>query len=119
MNNWNDLSELEFAEHIRRFISDKCPAQIRFPKRRLRWEEVRDWYMALSSAGMLAPNWPIEYGGMGLTPSKALVYLETMEINGAPRLPDQGIINLGPLLIKHGNDEQRQRYLPKILSGEH
>ena len=119
MHNWNDLSELEFAEHIRRFIADNCPAEIRFPKRRLRWKEVREWYLALFSSGMLAPNWPTEFGGMGLTPAQALVYIETMEVNGAPRLPDQGIINLGPLLIKHGNNEQRQRYLPKILSGEH
>jgi alkylation response protein AidB-like acyl-CoA dehydrogenase len=119
MRNWNELSDAEFGEHIRRFIARHCPEALRFPKRRLRWTEVREWYLALSSEGMLAPNWPAEYGGMGLTPGKALVFMETMEVNGAPRLPDQGIINLGPLLIKHGNDEQRQRYLPKILSGEH
>lgn len=117
--NWNDLPESEFRENVRQFILEYCPPNLRFPKRRLRWKEVKDWYFTLASAGLLAPTWPITFGGMGLSPSKTLAYLETMEVNGAPRLPDQGIINLGPLLIKHGNDEQRRRYLPRILSGEH
>lgn len=116
---WNSLDDASFRQRVGDFVSQHCPPELRFPKRRLRVAEVRGWYRALSDAGMLAPAWPTKYGGMGLSPSKTLVYLETMEISGAPRLPDQGIINLGPLLIKHGTEEQRSKYLPRILSGEH
>jgi len=116
---WNSLGDGEFRAHVAGFVEQHCPKDLRFPKRRLLFSEVRDWYLALSGAGMLAPSWPTRFGGMGLDPAKTLAYLETMEVNGAPRLPDQGIINLGPLLIRHGTDEQRAKYLPRILSGEH
>jgi alkylation response protein AidB-like acyl-CoA dehydrogenase len=55
---------------------------------------------------------------MGLSQSKALVYLEELERSGAPRVMDQGLMNIGPLLIARGTDEQRRRFLPSILSGE-
>jgi alkylation response protein AidB-like acyl-CoA dehydrogenase len=116
---WNSVDDSSFRAHIAEFVRAHCPRELRFPKRRLRLAEVRDWYKALSNAEMLAPAWPARYGGMGLNPSKTLVYLEAMEASGAPRLPDQGIINLGPLLIKHGTEQQRAYYLPRILSAEH
>ena len=56
---------------------------------------------------------------MGLSQSKVLVYMEELERSGAPRVMDQGLMNIGPLLIARGTDEQRRRFLPKILSGEH
>jgi alkylation response protein AidB-like acyl-CoA dehydrogenase len=42
-----------------------------------------------------------------------------MESYGVGRVPDQGIINLGPVLIHYGTPEQQHEYMPKILSGEH
>ncbi len=118
MQDWNAMEDAEFREHIRDFVVSRCPAQLRFPKQRLLLAQSRQWYETLSKAGMLAPTWPAQYGGMGLNARKTLLFLETMEVNGAPRLPDSGIITLGPLLIKFGTDEQRAHYLPKILSGE-
>lgn len=55
---------------------------------------------------------------MGLPGDKYLAYIEEMEEYGVARLPDQGIINLGPILIRYGTVEQQNAYLPKILSGE-
>lgn len=117
--NWNSLSDDEFCSHVAAFVQAHCDPALRFPKRRLKLVEVRGWWRALFDAGLLAPAWPREHGGMGLDAGKTLVYLETMEGHGAPRLPDQGIINLGPLLIKYGSDWQKEFYLPKILTGEH
>lgn len=116
---WNALSDDEFRSHLAAFVHAHCDPALRFPKRRLRLAEVRGWWRALFEAGLLAPAWPREYGGMGLDAGKTLIYLETMEGHGAPRLPDQGIINLGPLLIKYGSEWQQAHYLPKILNGEH
>lgn len=75
--------------------------------------------MTMSRHGWLVPGWPREHGGMGLSQSKILVYMEELERCGAPRVMDQGLMNLGPVLIARGTEEQRQRFLPKILSGEH
>jgi alkylation response protein AidB-like acyl-CoA dehydrogenase len=56
---------------------------------------------------------------MGLSPGKLLIYLEEQERWGIARAPDQGIVMFGPLLMKWGTEEQKQKYLPPILAGEH
>jgi alkylation response protein AidB-like acyl-CoA dehydrogenase len=73
----------------------------------------------LSKKGWIAPNWPREYGGMGLAPAKLIIYMEEAERTGVGRMPDQGIITVGPMLIRFGNDAQRARFLPPIIAGEH
>lgn len=116
---WNALSDDEFRRIAADFFSTHVPKHLTYLSRRPRWAEVRDWYLTLSEHGWLVPSWPVEYGGMGLSASKALIQLEELERAGAPRLIDQGLMNLGPVLIARGTEEQRQRFLPKILSGEH
>lgn len=113
------MSENEFREAVREFLSAHYPKALRHPPRRLRLAEIKSWYLALSRQGWLAPAWPTEFGGMGLPADKLLMYFEEFENFGAARMPDQGIINLGPILIQNGTPEQIQYYLPKILSGEH
>jgi len=56
---------------------------------------------------------------MELPPAKLLAFIEEFEQYGVGRVPDQGILMIGPILIRYGTDEQKRRYLPKILSGEH
>lgn len=120
MRDWNALDEAAFRAEMRAFVEKNCPAQIRHHPRRIpRWETTRDWFLTLSKAGMLAPNWPAQHGGMGLSASKMLIYFEELERWGVPRLYDMGLFMLGPILIRHGTDAQKAQYLPRILSGEH
>lgn len=116
---WNALSDDEFRQTATAFFEDNVPRELRFLNRRPTWTEVRDWYHTLSSSGWLCPGWPVEYGGMGLAPSKYLIYVDELEQCGTPRVMDQGIMNLGPVLIARGTQAQREKYLPKILSAEH
>ena len=116
---WNTLDDEEFRRIAAAFFAQHVPQHLRHLSRRPRWAEVKDWYLTMSREGWLVPNWPTEWGGMGLSQSKVLVYLEELERSGAPRVMDQGLMNIGPLLIARGTDEQRRRFLPKILSGEH
>ena len=116
---YNARSDEEFRQLVTDFVTKNCPPELRFPSTRLGRTAISPWYQALSKAGWLCPGWPAKYGGMGLSGYKQLIYIEEMERNGAPRMPDQGIMNLGPLLIAHGSEEQKKEYLPKILSGEH
>jgi 3-oxochol-4-en-24-oyl-CoA dehydrogenase len=113
------LSEAEFRAVVRSFLRQHYPAHLRFPPRRLRWHEIRDWYMTLSRQGWLAPAWPKGHGGMELPPAKLLALFEEFEHYGVARMPDQGLMMIGPVLIRFGTAEQRARYLPRILSGEH
>ncbi|EHM01774.1 acyl-CoA dehydrogenase, middle domain protein [Acetobacteraceae bacterium AT-5844] len=112
------LDDASFRLHVRQWIEANYPAEMRFPRRRLHWHENRPWYLALSRKGWLAPNWPQEYGGMGLGATKQLIMIEELERHGCARVSDMGLIMLGPLLIKHGTEEQKRRFLPRILSGE-
>jgi alkylation response protein AidB-like acyl-CoA dehydrogenase len=116
---WNALSDEEFRRIAAEFFETHIPRHLKFLSRRPRWAEVSEWYLTMSRHGWLCPAWPQEWGGMGMSQSKALVYMEELERSGAPRVMDQGLMNIGPLLIAHGNDEQRRRFLPKIISGEH
>src|SRR5574337_807734 len=115
----NALTDEEFRQILAEFFAAHVPQHLRYLNRRPRWVEVRDWYLTLAQHGWLVPGWPVEWGGRGLSPSKMLVYLEELERSGAPRVMDQGLMNLGPVLIARGTDEQRRRFLPAILSGEH
>ena len=115
----SDLDDDAFRARVGQFVEANCPRHLRHLPRRPRWAEVKPWYQKLSEAGWLAPGWPRAHGGMGLSPTRQLIYIEEMERSGAPRLLDQGIMNLGPLLIAHGTEEQKAEYLPKVLSGEH
>ncbi|MGQ0502010.1 MAG: acyl-CoA dehydrogenase family protein [Panacagrimonas sp.] len=116
---WNALDDETFRQELRSFFRSHYPEELRYPKSRLRWSQVKDWYLALSKKGWLAPAWPVKYGGMGLTPAKLIIFTEETERHGVGRAPDMGITMVGPLLIQHGTEEQRAFYLPKILSGEH
>ena len=117
-DDYNDLSDAEFRALTRRFLAAAHPAELRFPQKRLHWEDAEPWYMILSQAGWLAPAWPREHGGMGLAPSKQLIYVEEFERFGAARTPDHGIMLLGPLLINYGSDAQKAHFLPRIIAGQ-
>jgi alkylation response protein AidB-like acyl-CoA dehydrogenase len=118
MTDWNAMSDEAFRAEARAFFENEFPAEFKFLPRRMRWSECRDWYLKLSKKGWIAPNWPREHGGMGLSPSKLLIYFEETERAGVGRMPDQGITMVGPTLIRFGNDAQRAHYLPKIIAGE-
>ncbi|MCB1396666.1 MAG: acyl-CoA dehydrogenase family protein [Rhodobacteraceae bacterium] len=117
-DDYNALSDTEFRALTLRFLATTYPADMRFPQKRLHWEDAEPWYMILSAAGWLAPAWPREHGGMGLAPSKQLIYVEEFERFGAARTPDHGIMLLGPLLINYGSDAQKAHFLPRIIAGQ-
>jgi alkylation response protein AidB-like acyl-CoA dehydrogenase len=117
---WNDISDAEFRAAFRAWVDENCPAELRYMrKQRPLFDEVAVWYHALADKGWLAPTWPKQYGGMGLTPAKHIIYVEEWGRLGCPRIPDHGIGLVGPLLIQYGTEAQKAHYLPRILSGEH
>lgn len=113
------LSDEEFRAQARAFFQAHYPEHLRYILRRARWSEIKEWYLTLSKHGWIAPNWPREYGGMGLSTNKMLILLEEQERHGVARPPDHGIIQVGPIIIRFGDERQKTCYLPRILSGEH
>lgn len=77
-----------------------------------------DFVKALTDAGWLAALIPEEYGGSGLSLTEASVIMEEINRNGGNSGACHGqMYNMGTLL-RHGSEEQKQLYLPKIASGE-
>jgi alkylation response protein AidB-like acyl-CoA dehydrogenase len=72
----------------------------------------------LGAKGWLAPTWPKEFGGGGLTPDHAVVLNEELARYDTPALGDLGLVVSAPAILVHGNDEQKRRYLPGIIKGE-
>lgn len=82
---------------------------------------VTEWRATLYEAGYLAPGWPVEYGGAGLSALEQVILAEEFTKAGVPTGgPNDafGIQMLGNTLLLCGTDEQKAYYLPRILSGE-
>jgi alkylation response protein AidB-like acyl-CoA dehydrogenase len=103
---------------LRAFLDRNYPQELRHMPRRVHWDEIGDWYMCLSRQGWIAPAWPVEHGGMGLSAAKQLAWFEEFESYGVARAPDQGILMVGPVLMQYGTREQQNKFLPRIVSGE-
>jgi alkylation response protein AidB-like acyl-CoA dehydrogenase len=81
---------------------------------------VREWRNTLYEAGYLAPGWPVAYGGGGSSALEQVILAEEFARAGVPSGgPNDafGIQMLGNTLLLCGSDEQKQHYLPRILSG--
>jgi len=116
---YDEMSDEAFRVLTRAWIENNYPEDLpRFATYRARCAATMPWYQRLAKQGWLAPGWPREYGGMELSAAKRLIMIEEMDRFGCSRFADQGVIMVGPLLMNFGSREQRERFLPRILSGE-
>lgn len=84
-----------------------------------RFEFQRAWQKKAHQAGWVGIHWPKEYGGRGASLIEMFIFNQEMTKSRAPRYANTlGIMMSGPTLINWGTEEQKQRYLPKILSGD-
>src|SRR5213594_3075362 len=83
------------------------------------WQHRREWHRKMHAAGWVGISWPKEYGGRGATLTQSLIYEEELSQTRTPRLLNGlGIALVGPTLMHWGTEEQKKRYVPKILSAE-
>jgi alkylation response protein AidB-like acyl-CoA dehydrogenase len=80
----------------------------------------KSWFCTLRDGGYAAPHWPVEWGGAGYTFPQQIVLYEELARAGAPRLIVYFISlhHTPATLLEWGTPQQRQRYLPAILSGD-
>jgi alkylation response protein AidB-like acyl-CoA dehydrogenase len=71
----------------------------------------------LAARGWTALAWPKEYGGLGASPMQQMVFNEIMGYERI-RASSMGTMWVGPSLMIYGTDEQKERWLPRIISGE-
>ncbi len=91
---------------------------------RLSTDEYRElnagWAKKLADRGWIAPAWPKEYGGAGMSVMQQFIFNQEMASAGAPRGGNYGIGTgwAGPTIILYGSEEQKKKYLPPIVKGE-
>ncbi len=117
---WPLKTGTESHGDIRDAVRDLCKA---FPDDYFRRMEAarsypEEFVQALTRAGWLAALIPQQYGGSGLGLTEASVIMEEINRCGGNSAACHGqMYNMGTLL-RHGSEEQKRRYLPKIASGE-
>ena len=116
--------EATFRQEVREFIEKEAPKRERGGGEAAALMEAfaqsQGWFKKMAERGWIAPAWPKEYGGAGMSVMQQFIFNEEMALHRAPR-PLHLIIGLGmagPTLIVHGTEDQRQRFLPGMLSGE-
>ena len=115
-----------FREDIAAWLADNLGGE--FEKTRFRggpgdehmfFEERRDWEYRMADGAWTCVGWPEEHGGRGLSIEQQVIFHEEYARAGGPgRVGHIGEGLTGPTLIAYGSDAQKQRFLPKILSGE-
>lgn len=110
-----------FRAEIRSFVEAELDPATRAKVSRgspLAREDFVRWHRSLHRKGWVAPGWPKEHGGPGWTARQRLIADEEFFRLHTPPLPGFGLKMIGPILIRFGNTEQQQRFLPRILSCE-
>ncbi len=113
--------QVAFRREVRDWIEQAMPAEMkRKAASGAHFEplEALEWHRILYEKGWIAPHWPEEYGGTGWDVTERYIFQEEIVRSNAPELSPFGLSMVGPLLIQYGSDEQKQRFLPKILSGD-
>jgi len=78
-----------------------------------------DWPKRLLDGGWICATWPTEYGGKGLSRIQGVVLAEEFAVAKAPMRADFfGDTLVGPTILQWGTEEQKQEFLPKILTGQ-
>jgi alkylation response protein AidB-like acyl-CoA dehydrogenase len=116
--------EERFRQRVRAFMQANLPEGWGTPAyRQTAGDDVtalqRGWMRRLHEAGFLGMAWPKEYGGQGASQIELAIFNEEAARFRAPNpINGVGLILAGPTIMAHGTDDQKKRFLPKILSGE-
>ncbi|HEX7830149.1 MAG TPA: acyl-CoA dehydrogenase family protein [Thermoanaerobaculia bacterium] len=105
-------NEQSFRDEFRAWLRDNVVAAKSV-------DELKQWQRTLFEGGWAGISWPKAFGGRGATLMEQAIFQEELALADAPHLIGTiGLSLVGPTIIAMGTDEQKARYLPKILSGE-
>ena len=124
MNPTYSAAAEEYREKVQAFLAEKLPPS---------WKGigaltgdalehfVTEWRATLFSSGYLAPGWPVEFGGGGLSELEQVIIAEEFARAGVPTGGHNDVFSiqmLGNTLLLFGTEEQKRHYLPRLLAGE-
>tara|TARA_Y200000002_G_scaffold2524_1_gene2389 strand:+ start:212 stop:1411 length:1200 start_codon:yes stop_codon:yes gene_type:complete len=115
--------ELEFKKEVQNFLKKELTSELVEAAKRssavfTEKEIAMEWQAKLAKKGWLVPSWPEEYGGTNWTETQKYIFSSECAKAEAPSLTPMGLGMIGPLLLGKGTKEQKDYYIPRIISGE-
>jgi alkylation response protein AidB-like acyl-CoA dehydrogenase len=111
-------SEEAFRDEVRGWLEENHPGEVPEDDKEA-FEFSRRWQRKLHDGRWAGVSWPEEYGGRGATLIEQAIFYEEMVRAKAPRVANiLGLVMGGPVVITHGTEDQKKRYLEPILSAE-
>lgn len=115
--------ELAFRDEVRAFLAEHLPRHIidgaaASPSVFVEPDIGQEWNAILHRQGWLSYQWPQHAGGPGWTPVQRYIFEKECALAGAPNLTVLGLKLVAPVIYTFGNEVQKAKYLPRILSGE-
>jgi alkylation response protein AidB-like acyl-CoA dehydrogenase len=116
-------ADSEFRDEVRAFLDEKLTPDLRRAGRLMTsvysdHEASMEWQRILHERGWAAPAWPVEHGGCDWSLTQHYIFSRESIIAGAPSLSPMGIRMVAHAIIAFGTQEQKDYYLPGILTGE-
>ncbi|MEM9225888.1 MAG: acyl-CoA dehydrogenase family protein, partial [Pseudomonadota bacterium] len=112
--------EIAFRDEVRTFIDENYPKYLfDIPDRDdLSREDLLAWHKVLGKKGWSVPSWPTEHGGTDWTPTQRYIWGEENGRNGSIMPAPFGVAMVAPVIYTFGTQEQKDKFLPGIRSGE-
>lgn len=118
--------DLDFQQEVRSFIKDNYPQELQdsiAEKKKIGQEPTKEelmaWHKILGGhKGWSAPGWPTQYGGAGFTATQKYIFEQEMARAECQLVMPFGPVMCAPVIYTFGTQEQKDRFLPGILSGE-
>ena len=113
--------ENDFQKEVNSFFNEKYPSDIKEKQNKsvpLEKDDFIRWQKTLYEQGWAAPNWPVEYGGTGWTPVQKYIFANENAKANAPAIVPFGLGMVGPVIYTYGNEAQKKKFLPGILSSD-
>ena len=116
-----EKQRLAMREAVEQFVDNDLPEDFKLKARRLQVMHRSDyqvWMGALYKKGWALSHWPKEYGGINWSPVERFAMEDELSRHGLPWILPFGVKYVGPVIYTFGTEEQKQRFLPGILSNE-
>src|SRR5689334_16356898 len=111
--------EEAFAQEVREWLAANLDPPPRFATLADEIEWGREWQAKLAAGRWVGIHWPEEYGGRGASPVQVAIFnMEYARSRALQPVNRVGINLAGPTLLAHGSEEQKRRWLPKILTAD-
>lgn len=111
--------DIKFRDEVRQFFAEEFNADQMTKDAKGDYKQTLiNWQKKLFDKGWIAPGWPKEYGGTGWTPTQKFIYETERSAAGAPDVVPFGLKMVAPVIYTFGNEEQKAKFLPRILSSD-